>query len=160
MRIPKIALLLAFLPFAVYAQQPGGGMATPVKNAHFKQADADGNGSLSRAEMEAHMPKLAKDFEAVDTNHDGQVSREELRTFMKAKRAALKQKGSERFKQADTDGNGTLSREEAEKGMPRLVKNFDAIDTNKDGQISPDEIRAYMKDRMKSRKGGAGAGMR
>lgn len=159
MKLTKIALLFAFLPFAAYAQGPSGGMNMPTKAAHFKKADADGNGSLSKAEMEAAIPNLAKDFDAIDANKDGQVSHDEMRAWRQAKKAEIKQKGSERFKKADSDGNGTLSKEEAEKGMPRLAKNFDAIDTNKDGQISPDEIRAYMKDRMKSRKPGQGPAM-
>lgn len=156
MRIPKLTLLLAFLPFAVHAQQPTGGLAMPAKATTFKKADADANGTLSKTEMEAGMPRLAQDFDAIDANKDGQVSHDELRAHRQAQRAAAKQKGSARFKQADSDGNGTLSREEAAKGMPRLAKNFDAIDTSKDGQLSPDEIRAYMRDRMKSRKGGQG----
>lgn len=49
------------------------------------------------------------------------------------------------FRKTDADGNGTLSRAEAEKGMPRLVRHFDAIDTNKDGQLSRDELSAARK---------------
>jgi Ca2+-binding EF-hand superfamily protein len=35
-----------------------------------------------------------------------------------------------------------LSRAEADKGMPRLTRHFDLIDTNKDGQLSRDELSA------------------
>jgi Ca2+-binding EF-hand superfamily protein len=35
-----------------------------------------------------------------------------------------------------------ISREEA-KAMPRLAKNFDEIDTNKDGKISQEELIAF-----------------
>ena len=48
----------------------------------------------------------------------------------------------ERLKQADTDGNGMISREEA-KALPMISKHFDDIDTNKDNQLSPDELRAF-----------------
>ncbi len=51
------------------------------------------------------------------------------------------------FKKTDTDGNGMLSRAEAEKGMPRLARHFDAIDINKDGQLSKDEMTAARKAR-------------
>ena len=54
---------------------------------------------------------------------------------------------TERFKKADADGNGVLSRAEAEKGMRRLVRHFDAIDANRDGQVTMDEIRAARKAR-------------
>jgi hypothetical protein len=43
------------------------------------------------------------------------------------------------------DGNGNLSRAEAEKGMPRLARHFDAIDANKDGQLSREEMSAARK---------------
>jgi hypothetical protein len=42
--------------------------------------------------------------------------------------------------------------------MPRMAKDFDAIDTNKDGKVTPDEIRARMQARMAERQKGAGKG--
>ena len=48
------------------------------------------------------------------------------------------------FKKADTDNDGSLTRDEA-KAMPRVAKNFDAIDTDKDGTVSDKEIHNYMK---------------
>jgi Ca2+-binding EF-hand superfamily protein len=47
-----------------------------------------------------------------------------------------------RIKGADKDKDGLISREEA-KSLPRLEKNFDAMDTNKDGQISEEELVAF-----------------
>jgi EF hand domain-containing protein len=52
-------------------------------------------------------------------------------------------KGKEAFKKADKDNDGTLDREEA-KAMPNVSKNFDAIDVNKDGKVSYDEVHNYM----------------
>lgn len=57
----------------------------------------------------------------------------------------------ERFRKADADGNGTLSRSETEKGMPMLARRFDAIDANKDGQITRDERAAARKARHGAR---------
>jgi len=48
----------------------------------------------------------------------------------------------ERLKAADTDGNGMLSRQEAA-ALPRIAERFDAIDANRDGQVSFEELRAY-----------------
>ena len=59
---------------------------------------------------------------------------------------------AQRFRVADADGNGMLSRAEAEAVLPRLAMHFDAIDVNRDGQISPEEIRAF---RRAGRKAGA-----
>ncbi len=50
---------------------------------------------------------------------------------------------AEQFRHADVDGNGMLSRAEAEGSTPWLAGNFDAIDINRDGRISPEEIRAF-----------------
>lgn len=50
---------------------------------------------------------------------------------------------AQRFRRADADGNGMLSRAEAETALRRFALHFDAIDVNRDGQISPEEIRAF-----------------
>jgi Ca2+-binding EF-hand superfamily protein len=58
-------------------------------------------------------------------------------------RAKIEARMQERFRLADKDGDGALSKAEAEAGMPRMAKHFDAIDVNKDGKITQDELRAY-----------------
>lgn len=58
-------------------------------------------------------------------------------------RAHLRQ----RFGKADADGSGGLSRTEAEKGMPAVARRFDAIDTDKDGRVTLDEIEAAYRQR-------------
>ena len=50
----------------------------------------------------------------------------------------------EALKALDTNSDKMISRDEA-KSKPRLAKNFDAIDTNKDGQLSAAEMKAYRK---------------
>jgi EF hand len=55
---------------------------------------------------------------------------------------------AKRMQNADKNKDGLISREEA-KSMPRLEKNFDAIDTNKDNQLSQEELLAF---RAKSKK--------
>ena len=122
------------------------------RGSHFKKADTDGNGTLSRAEAEKGMPGLAKKFDQIDTNKDGQLSRDELKAFKKAHKGDRKAKADERFKHADTNGDGKISKAEAEKGAPRLAKKFDAIDTNKDGQLTQEELRAY-RESKRNRKG-------
>ena len=47
------------------------------------------------------------------------------------------------FKKADVNNDGKLTREEA-KAMPRVLKNFDIIDTDQDGTVTLEEIRAAM----------------
>jgi hypothetical protein len=60
----------------------------------------------------------------------------------------MRQAFDQRFKKADANGDGKLTKAEADAGMPRIAKNFDAIDANKDSFITPDEIRAAMEKRQ------------
>ena len=129
------------------------------RGSHFKKADADGNGTLSRDEVEKSMPRLAKKFDQIDANRDGRLSRDELKAWKKTRKHARKTAikadrragAAERFKHADTDGDGKISRVEAEKNAPRLARRFDAIDADKDGQLTQEELRAY-REAKRSRK--------
>jgi Ca2+-binding EF-hand superfamily protein len=46
-----------------------------------------------------------------------------------------------------------LSREEAQKSMPQLARDFDRIDANKDGMVTPEELEAALKARRGASKG-------
>lgn len=62
------------------------------REERFKRADTDGNGMLSRAEVEKGMPRLAHHFDRIDTNKDGQISREEFAAARKTRAGARKDK--------------------------------------------------------------------
>jgi Ca2+-binding EF-hand superfamily protein len=78
----------------------GGGMAiaqspdAPAKqpravsnfSAQFKAADKDGDGALTRSEAQsANLTRIVENFDRLDANHDGKISREELRTLIRAR---------------------------------------------------------------------------
>ena len=65
-------------------------------------------------------------------------------SFAERQQGGMHDKGATAFKNADKDNDGTLDKEEA-KAMPNVAKNFDAIDTDKDGTVSLDEIHSFMK---------------
>ena len=51
----------------------------------FKGADADGSGTISQAEAQKSLPRLARRFDQLDANKDGQISREEIAAARKAR---------------------------------------------------------------------------
>jgi Ca2+-binding EF-hand superfamily protein len=116
--------------------------------AAFKKADKDNDGTLDKEEAKS-MPRVAKNFGAIDADKDGTVSLDEIKAAMKNMKKGMHEKGKAAFEKADKDADGTLDKEEA-KAMPRVSKNFDAIDADKDGTVSLDEIHAYMKSQHKS----------
>ena len=139
--ISAIAAVLA-APGASFAEHHGAGL-----EAKFKAADKDNDGTLDRMEAKA-MPRVAKRFDAIDTDKDGTVSLDEIEAFMMQARKTMHEKGEAAFKQADKDNDGTLDKEEA-KAMPRVAENFEAIDVDKDGTVSMEEIHNFMKARRK-----------
>jgi hypothetical protein len=50
----------------------------------FRSADKDGNGKIDLAEAQQGMPRAAQRFKEIDTNADGLLTHEELRTYMQA----------------------------------------------------------------------------
>jgi hypothetical protein len=113
----------------------GGAMAQ-----RLKQADTNGDGMISKQEAQA-LPRLLKHFDEIDTNHDQQLSADELRAFHEKMHG---EKGKHRggmLKKLDTDGDGRISRAEAQ-AAPRLAEHFDEIDANKDGFITMEEMKA------------------
>ena len=57
-----------------------------------------------------------------------------------------------RFDAADTSKDGKLTREEAQAKMPKVYKNFDAIDTRHTGAVSLADIEAFVVSKKGSRK--------
>ena len=130
---------------AVAAPEGAGGHRHGAMLERLKQADTDGNGLISRDEAKA-LPRIAQHFDAIDTNHDNQLSPEELRAFHEKVRAEHAQqmhaRMAEHWKKIDTDGDGRISLAEAQANAPRLAEHFAQIDANGDGFIAPDEMKA------------------
>lgn len=157
------SLLLPIAAYAQTAEQPTE--QAPGAESHSWKTDPQGNAMFSREDTAIAFPRLSGHFDEIDADKDGYLSRAEIREWHQAthqgkekqKDAAPKEgmrqgkmkQAADRFKEADKNSDGKLSREEA-KAMPRIDKNFDAIDADKDGQVTPDEIRAAMKAKAKT----------
>ena len=128
---------------------PGFILATPNAEKGPRGIDAKGDSAITRTEAKgAATGRLMRNAAASDAETRGEQRREERRSEIRERR----QERLSRIQAADTDGNGALSLSEAKAAnMPWLVRNFDAIDANDDGQVTPDEIRAFRQKRMEQR---------
>ncbi|VVE34029.1 calcium-binding EF-hand [Pandoraea communis] len=88
---------------------------------------------------------LQRSFDAIDTNHDGKIDRDEWAAYQRSQLQARRATFERHFKAADKDDDGYLSRDEVAAAEPFLYQHFDEIDVNHDGKLSPAEIRAYFR---------------
>jgi Ca2+-binding EF-hand superfamily protein len=116
-----------------------GTEAADGAKAKWTQADTDGSGTLSVSEMQASMPTIASSFSQMDTNADGQVSRDEMHNY---KTQHGQREWQKKFSAADTNGDKLLDQTEAQ-SLPMLSEKFASIDTDKDGKLSAEEMRAH-----------------
>lgn len=149
--IAAIAVIGALMGSAVLAQKGEMGMGGPgegrgaMLTEMFDTMDADKDGKLTYAEMEAHRKV---EFAAADTNGDGVLSPEELSARALARfQEKLGERTQGMLDTMDNDGNGSLS--EAEMGEGPGMRNFARIDADNDGFVTRDEIQAGMKHHKK-----------
>jgi hypothetical protein len=133
MKSPFLLLAAAAALLSGCATQPQSGNAALMKR--FQQADADGNGQVSRDEFIDFM--VTEAFANYDKGKKGYVTLEEFTTGGGTPQT---------FRQIDRDGNGrvTLADAKASKVVRnQFVKPFDAADTSGTGYVSFDEFVAY-----------------
>ena len=107
----------------------------------MERLDTNGDGQITKEEAEA--AKAAR-FPEADTNGDGGLSMAEMQAFRAAEKARRMETMRQRmFDKADADGNGVISADEFEaRGAPM----FDRMDADGDGVITAEEMQA-MRDR-------------
>lgn len=168
MRKTLIFTALALASGLVLAQQPPAADARGDReamraewrakaDARFAEADKDGDGQLDRIEVQGGFERLARHFDRIDANSDGELSRDELKA-MHGKMRQHGRKGGRRMgymqgliKGMDDDGNGAISRAELGDKAPKLAENFASIDSNGDGELSREEMREHRKARRAER---------
>lgn len=143
------ALLGATLSTAAMAEKGpmGGMMGGPLMN--FEELDADKDGKVTKEELAAN--RTAK-FTEADADKDGKLSADEMLAMHEKAQAARKAEMAKgMIARIDTDKDGFVSAAEME-AMPMMDKMFDRVDENSDGAISTEEMEA-VKARMAERMG-------
>jgi EF hand len=102
--------------------------------------DANADGVIDRSEA-AKAPKFAEHFDKLDANKDGRITSDE-RPQRGGRREGGKGARGERMAQLDTNGDGRFSRDELA-GRERALQNFTAIDVDKDGFVTREEMKAH-----------------
>jgi len=154
---PLICTALVLASGLAFAQDAGGDRDArrtewqAKAEARFVEADKDRDGRLDKVEAQAFGERMARNFDRMDANKDGELDRAEL---AQARRHAAGQRGGQRmramhayqrglFKGMDDDGNGAVSRAELGDKMPRWTANFGVIDADANGEISAEELQAH-----------------
>ncbi len=143
-----VAALVMALAGPAVAFGPGGKHGPQID---FETLDADGNGEVTKAELQSHGQAR---FAQADSDGDGKLTAAELTA---AARKQSEDRVAHMIERFDTDGDGALSQDEMPKPRKRRGdRMFDVMDADDSGGISRaefDEARAWMEERRGKRKG-------
>ncbi len=92
-------LMTTLVSVKSYAQQPQQPQQHD-REGFFKKIDTDGDGKLSKAEVDAaakdnkRLSKLSENFTAIDTNKDSFLDKDELKAYRKSQGPRKKEDGN------------------------------------------------------------------
>lgn len=161
-RIPLVALALsaaivAGLPTLAVADRgpmDGGGRAQMLFD-RFDEIDADKDGKVSAAELEAHR---AARFAAADANGDGALDAAELSAMQMARmQDRMADRAARMIERLDGDADGRLSAEEMA-AMEAPERAFGRADADGDGALTKAEVEAALTRMAEGRGHGKGHG--
>lgn len=142
------AIGLVVLPVAVSAQGMDGAMGPGGMMPDFETLDSDGDGALTKAEISAFRQAHVA---GADADKDGRIDQDELVAHMSARMADhVQAMAKARIEAQDLDGDGALTVEEM-LAMPVPNRMFGRADADKDGAVSQEEFD-QMRDRMHARR--------
>ncbi|PTX56882.1 EF hand domain-containing protein [Litoreibacter ponti] len=131
-----LGVALALTPIMAEAK---GGPKGP--RASFEELDANGDGGITQAEMQAH--RMAR-FAAADADNDGSITREEL--LARAQEGAgerMSKRVDRMIERLDANDDGALSEAELTAAVEtRGGRGFSRADADGDGSISKAEFEA------------------
>ncbi len=140
---------LKLAPFTMPAQ------TRPGQAERWTRADANADGSLTRDEAR-RFPRLARQFEVIDRDSNGELSAAEVRAWRQSRRTprpAVGRKGvDELLKRLDRNGDGLIGRAEIGDAPARLARRFEHIDRDGDAQLSREELAAWLESLRPARR--------
>jgi Ca2+-binding EF-hand superfamily protein len=128
-----MAAVLAALVATAGAAQPQNQRERP----DFTTLDLDGDGALTREELQAHGEAR---FATVDANGDGAVSADEL---IAASNARAAERAAAMIARLDENGDGVLQQDEMQPRRgdgDRAARMFERVDADGNGTISQEEF--------------------
>lgn len=160
-----LSIFSMLLCMNVYSQRQGGRQGggdrqggdqrgqKPTAAMILKKLDTNNDGVIDKEEASKDERRVIfENFAEIDTNEDGVIDLDELKASLKNKKRR-KPNAKKLIKKMDDNGDGTLNKlEVAAKEDQRLLKNFEAIDTNDDGELDVKELKAFFSKNEKKRK--------
>ena len=130
-------------------QRGAGGPGGAMLIEQFDAIDADANGEITQAEIEAHAKAR---FDAADSDGNGSLSADELKAQAEERRAERMARMQERMiDRADENDDGEISFDEMKRAP--MDKMFDRVDADDSGSLSKEELDEMAK-RFADRRGG------
>jgi Ca2+-binding EF-hand superfamily protein len=148
MKTPNMLLMALALTAsgAIFAQQSAPAAEHPMYQRmadRMKAADTNNDGLISKSEAAAIRP-LNEHFDLIDTNKDGFLSQDEIKAMHdKMHREHGGPRGHGAFGGIDANHDRVITRDEMVQHQQKMLQDFDAADSNKDGKLSADEMKAF-----------------
>ena len=140
------AAIVIAVPFAAQAER-GFGRHDGSHGEHMKAVDTNGDGDISKEEVEAFRATM---FNAADANKDGSLSLAEMTAHHEAQQAQrMAERQARHFARMDTDGDGKIT---AAEFASQPMRGMERMDTDGDGVVTEEERAAAMAT-MKERHG-------
>jgi len=154
-----ITIFSMLLCFSLFAQgPPGGGQGgrgggkgqqreKPDASEILDKLDTNKDNLIDKDEAAADKRgKIAEDFYEIDTNDDGFIDLQELKDSLNDRKKPKKISAKKIIEEVDDNGDEILNElEVAAKGKKALSENFREIDTNEDGELDLEELKAFFK---------------
>lgn len=142
-----VALMLVLIPTANLAQPPTKSARSSESDALFNNLDANKDGKLFLSEAtDANRPMFGDIFRMASKDTSESVTRDEFEAvFQQRRRSMAANAGGTRPESAATNGprsGGPMRFTRVE--LRRLLDDFDRVDRDNDGALSPDEMQAAL----------------